>query len=255
MSLWVLSRLFWREWVRQRVFFVFIVATFLLSLLALLLASLSFNERLRITLHLGFSVNQWGLNLLALFLGSSVLHKELEQQTLYMILARPLTRSVFFWSKIIGALQLLGIGTLWTAAVHFVLLGVGYDILPRFVYAYSTSLLEALVLFVVALFFSVLFQPALAFSAALVLGLGGYWSSDLMYFAKKAKQPIFDLMAELSPYLFPRLEIFTELRNYYFIIEGSRDTVGALAYLQIILYGWLFATLGEWMFSRRDLNN
>lgn len=91
-----------REAVRDRVLYgVFAFAVGVL-LLTLALAELSLEQQERVVMDLGLaSISFFGV-VIAVFLGSSLLYKEIEKKTLYVILPKPIHRWEFLAGKFLG---------------------------------------------------------------------------------------------------------------------------------------------------------
>ena len=91
-----------REAVRDRVLYgVLGIATAVL-LFTLVLAQVSLDQQLRIVLDVGLASISWFSVVVALFLGSSLLYKEIERKTLYVILPKPIRRHEFLFGKYLG---------------------------------------------------------------------------------------------------------------------------------------------------------
>src|ERR1041385_4907142 len=91
-----------REAVRDRVLYgVLGVATFVL-VFTLVLAEVSLDQQRRIVLDVGLASISLFSVLVAIFLGSSLLYKEIERKTLYVILPKPIRRHEFLLGKYLG---------------------------------------------------------------------------------------------------------------------------------------------------------
>jgi len=240
------------EFARQRVVFIIGFVAIFLVLLTLLLSSMSLNERLRITVHIGFGSIQFMQALLALFLGGTLLSKEIERQTLFTLLARPVSRRLIFWSKWLGLAILLAHFQILLGFLHAVLIFEGVDWL-RFVWAHLELYVETLCLLSVAMSLSVILRPALVIASTFSIWLGGYWQNELLYFSERSKSVLFFWVAEASPFIFPHFVIGSELRSVYFLTEDMIAKWGVLSFSQIILYSLVFLFIGDTLFSRRDL--
>lgn len=137
----------YREAVRDRILFGVLVLAAGVLALTLALAELSLDQQMRVVTDLGLASISIFSVVVAIFLGSSLLYKEIERKTLYVILPKPIARYEFLLGKyfgivatcavfiaIMGALQLLvtaiqaGASTALVVAVPVVLLlalGVG----------------------------------------------------------------------------------------------------------------------------------
>ena len=91
-----------REAVRDRVLYgVLGIATFVL-LFTLVLAEVSLDQRQRIVLDIGLASISFFSVVVSIFLGSSLLYKEIERKTLYVILPKPIQRYEFLVGKYLG---------------------------------------------------------------------------------------------------------------------------------------------------------
>jgi ABC-type transport system involved in multi-copper enzyme maturation permease subunit len=91
-----------REAVRDRVLYgVLGIATFVL-LFTLVLAEVSLDQQRRIVLDVGLASISLFSVLVSVFLGSSLLYKEIERKTLYVILPKPIHRHEFLLGKYCG---------------------------------------------------------------------------------------------------------------------------------------------------------
>ena len=91
-----------REAVRDRVLYgVLGIATFVL-VFTLVLAEVSLDQRLRIVLDVGLASISLFSVVVSIFLGSSLLYKEIERKTLYVILPKPIQRHEFLLGKYFG---------------------------------------------------------------------------------------------------------------------------------------------------------
>lgn len=138
----------YREAVRDRVLFGVLALAAGVLALTLALGELSLDQQMRVVTDLGLASISMFSVVIAIFLGSSLLYKEIERKTLYVILPKPIARFEFLLGKyfgivatcavfiaIMGALQLLvtaiqaGAPTALVIAVPLVLLaalGVGF---------------------------------------------------------------------------------------------------------------------------------
>ena len=110
----------YREAVRDRVLFGVLALAAGVLALTLALGELSLDQQMRVVTDLGMASISLFSVVVAIFLGSSLLYKEIERKTLYVILPKPIARFEFLLGKyfgivatcavfiaIMGALQLL----------------------------------------------------------------------------------------------------------------------------------------------------
>ncbi|MFT3923157.1 MAG: ABC transporter permease [Myxococcales bacterium] len=104
-----------REAVRDRVLYGVLGFACAVLFFTLALAQLSLHEQERVVADIGLASISLFSVVVAVFLGSSLLYKEIERKTLYVILPKPIRRAEFLLGKYAGIL--------FTAAVFVALMG------------------------------------------------------------------------------------------------------------------------------------
>lgn len=92
----------YREAVRDRVLLGVVVLAAGVLALTLALAELSLDQQMRVVTDLGLASISLLSVVVAIFLGSSLLYKEIERKTLYVILPKPIARFEFLLGKYFG---------------------------------------------------------------------------------------------------------------------------------------------------------
>ncbi|MEM9073749.1 MAG: hypothetical protein AAGE52_34985 [Myxococcota bacterium] len=91
-----------REALRDRVLYAVIGLAFAVLFFTLALAELSLDQQERVVRNLGLASISLFSVVVAIFLGSSLLYKEIERKTLYVILPKPIHRWEFLLGKYAG---------------------------------------------------------------------------------------------------------------------------------------------------------
>jgi ABC-type transport system involved in multi-copper enzyme maturation permease subunit len=91
-----------REAVRDRVLYAVLGFACAVLFFTLALAELSLHEQARVINDIGLASISLFSVMVAIFLGSSLLYKEIERKTLYVILPKPIRRSEFLLGKYLG---------------------------------------------------------------------------------------------------------------------------------------------------------
>jgi len=91
-----------RETVRERVLYNLVFFAILMTLSGLLLGQLSVRQDEKILKDLGLAAMDLFGTLIAVFIGTGLVSKEIERRSLYPLLAKPLSRGEFFLGKFAG---------------------------------------------------------------------------------------------------------------------------------------------------------
>ncbi|HEX5657740.1 MAG TPA: ABC transporter permease subunit, partial [Polyangiales bacterium] len=114
-----------REAVRDRVLYAVLGFACAVLLFTLAIAELSLHDELRVVSDVGLASISLFSVMIAVFLGSSLLYKEIERKTLYVILPKPIARAEFLLGKYLGIVltavvfvALMGSLQLWLTALQ-----------------------------------------------------------------------------------------------------------------------------------------
>ncbi|MBN1656190.1 MAG: ABC transporter permease subunit [Deltaproteobacteria bacterium] len=114
-----------REAVRDRVLYGLVGVALFVLFLTLALAELSLHQERRIVLDIGLASISLFSVVVSVFLGSSLLYKEIERKTLYVVLPKPVERYQFLLGKYLGItltagvfIAIMGAVQLWLTAVQ-----------------------------------------------------------------------------------------------------------------------------------------
>jgi Cu-processing system permease protein len=241
-----------RETVRERVFYNLLVFAALMIFSGLLLARLSVRQHEKIIKDVGLAcIDGFGL-MIALFIGVSLVAKEIERRSLYPLLAKPLGRGEFFVGKFVGlgltlavnvgAMSLGLLVTLWAA-------GVSPD--SRLLSAVFPIYLSLLLVVALAMFFSTVSSPPIAAMATLGLVIAGRLS-DVIRNAGTVLPAAPKWLLEGVYYLIPNF------RNFDFkdaVAYGDPVPLVTLGWVSVyaILYMGVVLLAGSLAFRGRDL--
>jgi len=91
-----------RETVRERVLYNLVFFAILMTLAGLLLGQLSVRQDEKVLKDIGLAAMDLFGTLIAVFIGTGLVSKEIERRSLYPLLAKPLSRGEFFLGKFAG---------------------------------------------------------------------------------------------------------------------------------------------------------
>ncbi|MDW7773840.1 MAG: ABC transporter permease subunit [Desulfobulbaceae bacterium] len=101
-TIWPIALISFKEGLRHRVLFGVVIFAFLFNAFAVLISGFFMRDILKITLDLCLSMVSIGGLLVPFFLTITLLSGDIEQRTIYTILARPVSRANYIVGKFIG---------------------------------------------------------------------------------------------------------------------------------------------------------
>jgi len=251
-NIWLIARNTNKEILRDRILYGLIVFAFFFIFVSAALGQLSYAEQARISLDFGLAGIQISALLVAVFVGCTLVSKELEKRTIFTLLSHAVTRSEFILGKFFGMfLVLLTILSGLFILVFGVVLMLDFPFNAGIALALYGILLEAVLLLSATIFFGIFTTPMMSVTFSISLFLIGHWLSDLMFFAKKSESEEFIAVAKAITYAIPDLERFNwkNLASYASPISPS-EVVSASFYG--ISWMFIYLCLGMIIFRRRD---
>jgi ABC-type transport system involved in multi-copper enzyme maturation permease subunit len=225
------------EAIRDRFLYGFLFFAIALILFSLVLGQLSFNEEVRAIIDIGMAGISLFSVLMAIFLGITMLHKEIEKRTLYTILSRPISRTAYMVGKFLGLVGTLMVQIILMTAVWIAMLLIQGATLPAgMLPAVILIACETTVIIAIALFFTSFSSPLLSGLFSFGLFVAGRGAQYMEQLADK------DSMALLSPLLKGAAAVVPNLYIFYpsgKMIEGSWATVHA----QFVSSGYLLSSV------------
>jgi len=170
------------------------------------LTPLALGEQGRILKDIGLAgIEVMGI-LLAIIIGTTLVYKEIERRTIYVLAAKPITRSQFLIGKYLGMEMLSAAIVLIMTVIFYIGLAVMRQtsiavlLIPICLIFIKISIINSL-----ALFFSSLASPILGAVFTFCLYLAGTLSRDILELAQRLKAPSVTLVMKIVYYLLPNL--------------------------------------------------
>ncbi len=222
----------YRETVRDRVLYAFVFFAFVLTLAGILLGSISVGQDLRILEDLGLATIAFIGGIIAIFVGTSLVYKEIERRTIYLIVTKPIARWQFIAGKYFGLalcvfVVTLAMGSFLLATVYVVSPGhiINSLLLESLVFIY----LELIFITAVATFFSTFATPVMSVVFTLAFWLIGHMGQSLRQLGHLSASTTVAKFFDAIYWLVPDLSRLTTVRAD--LMYGRQPDAELLFYL------------------------
>lgn len=198
------------------------------------------------------AINVFGV-MLAIFLGVSVVSREIERRTVYSFLAKPLTRVDYLLGKLLGV-WLTTIVCLALMLVAFLVEAKVYrGQLDLVIFqAFWLMLVEFLVLASFAILASTFTSSAMSAFMTVSLFVVGHLSDDIYFSARKSDSLVVQKLGALLFYAIPNLEKLNLKRQVSLLTPvAGVDVLIATAYGAVFVAAFIGLAIA--FFARRDL--
>lgn len=253
--IWVIASNVFKEVIRDRVLYLVAVYAVLLLLAAGLLPDVAAGAHGKITLDLGLA----GIHLLGLivtvFVGTSLINKEIEKRTVLVLIAKPVSRLEFIIGKHLGLSAVLAVLMVLLTTIYVTVLIVNQTAFSwvSILLAILFTFVEMALLTAVAMLFGVFTSSLLATLLTIAVYLVGHLSQDIIALGQLSENANFQRIANGMYLVLPDLERLN-LRNEavygLVLLPPVPELLSHLAYG--LLYIVLLLTLSVVIFARRQ---
>jgi ABC-type transport system involved in multi-copper enzyme maturation permease subunit len=254
-----------RESVRDKVFYNLVLFALLLIGGSIVIGQLTAGQDVKIIKDLGLAATSLFGVFIAVFVGISLVSKEVDRRSVYPLLAKPIRRGELILGKYAGLLLTLLVNTVvMTVALYAVLFflarGVPASVQrawdapamdPALLKAIALIYVDVAVVTAVALFFSSYSSPML--SAIFTLGVyaAGQFGSELRHFDEIVNAPAAAAVAKVAYYVLPDFSKFdVKLAVVHGLPVTGAYMASAVLYALVYIAALLLGAAA--IFSRRD---
>ncbi len=249
----IIARNTFREAVRDRVLYNLVVFVLLITAGAIFLGELTAGQEARTIVNLGLGAMLVFGAFISIFVGVSLVSKEIERRTVYAIFSKPIGRGEFIIGKYFGlCLTLLVNVLIMGIGVSLAILYVGGGNLALLIWgAIALIFLELTILTAVAILFSSFSSPALSALLTFFVFIIGHFSASLRDFADNIGSNSAKLFFNFLYYFLPNLSFYSFITNAAHGDAPPASMFGG-AFLYAIVYISILLAATILIFSRRN---
>jgi ABC-type transport system involved in multi-copper enzyme maturation permease subunit len=248
-----IARNTFREAVRDRVLYNLVIFVLLITASAIFLGELTADHEARTIVNLGLSAMLMFGAFISIFVGVSLVSKEIERRTIYAIFSKPIGRGEFIIGKYLGLCLTLLVNVLvMGVGVSLALLYVGGGNLALSIWgAIFLIFLELTILTAVAILFSSFSSPALSALLTFLVFIIGHFSASLRDFAENLGSSAAKGFFNFLYYFLPNLSFFSFITNAAHGDVPPAPILGG-AFLYAVIYVSILLAATILIFSRRN---
>ncbi len=254
MKSWIVTYYTFREIIKSKILFNVFFLGLGLFLVCWLAAQFTLGVPQRVALDFGLGTLSLSSIGIALFMGVRLISEEIESRTVYMIVSRPISRAQFLLGKL-GGLSLILLVNVFLLSVLTIgmYLFLGGELNSLIFWALWFNYLEALLIMMIVVFFSLFLNATLSILGTLGLLVAGHAINEnqLILYAKD-NLPI-KIVLDFYDVVFPafyklNLKDYVLYKQELSLTYLGGSTLYALFYFSIVLIATLL------LFNRKNLN-
>jgi ABC-type transport system involved in multi-copper enzyme maturation permease subunit len=251
----VLAKNVFQEVIRDRI--LYIIGFYAILLAIANRAIFEFAATTQDKIFLDFSLaamNVIGI-IIAIFIGTGLVNKEIEKRTIFMLIAKPITRSEFITSKYLGLSGVLGVILIAMTLITLVFLQ-----LSQMSYPFTSILLAVLFIFLqltlvtaVAVTLGVFTSSLIATALTFAVYLMGNITQDLVDLGRLTENPAVERFTQFLYLILPDLSRLDLKNDAVYGLQAIPDTGTLLGHgIYGLLYSFMLLTIAIFIFLKKE---
>jgi len=190
--------------------------------------------------------------IIAVFIGTNLVHKELDKRTVFLIFSKPIAKYQFVLGKFLGIALTLLLVTGAMAGVFFILLTIKKtNIELILIEAITWGYLELLIIAAISIMFSSLTSPIASTIYTISLFIIGHTSSSFLYLIAQTDSVILANTLKVVHYVVPNFEKFN-IRNSAVVGLGISGDQVVYTILYAITYIVLALAVANFLLKKQE---
>ncbi len=251
--IWTIAANGFQEVIRDRILYIIGFFALLLIIAQRLLPEISVGADDKIIVDFGLGTIELLGAIIAIFVGTGLINKEIEKKTVLVLIPKPISSSEFILGKHLGLSAVIAVMVSIMMVIYLIILtvsGISYP-LGSLIISSFYLLLQLSLIIAISLTFGVFTSSILATLLSFGVYLMGNFSSDLLELGKISKNDSIKFFTEVLYVILPDLSRLN-LKNeaVYNVLPSINELIAHGLYG--ILYTMMLLTITVIIFSRRQ---
>lgn len=244
-----------REVVRDRILYIIGFYAVILAVAAMLLPQLAAATEDKMFLDVGLAVMSTLSLIIAVFIGTGLISKEIEKRTILMLIAKPISRNEFIIGKYLGLSTVLALLVIAMSAIYLIFLqvnNINYSatsiVINGIFLILQLSLISA-----IAIAFGVFTGSILATALTFAVYLMGNITQDLLKLARISENPGLERITQGLYLLLPDLSRLDLKNDAVYGLSALPDSTTLLINAGYsLLYSAMLLAIAALIFSQKE---
>lgn len=254
MGVWAVAQYTFLEALKSRVMLTipFLVAA--MVIVTLIAAEFAYGVPSRVALDFGFGLMSISLVAISVFMGVSLISREIETRTIYMILTKPLSRPAYFLGRLLGMIKLLFVNGAVLGGVAILLyLFEGGNYTSLLVWTMVFNILEACLLLMVVVCFSLVTNTLMTIFYSVSLYVIGYVLAETLGTVQLKANALFHTIVKVANFVLPDFSRFN-FKSFLLYQDSLGGEVYLASFLYFICYFLFLFTASLLIFNKKNLD-
>ncbi len=249
-----IARFTFIEVYRSKIMMSLAILGVMLIILCYVASEFAYGAPAKIALDVGLGIMSLSNVVIAVLIGSTLLTREIEQKTLYMVLSKPISRVAFLFGKILGLSSILVINSVILGVLSMFLYKMYGGMFQKLaVWAIYFSFLEAFTLLLFAVMFSLLTNTTLSVIYSIGIFIVGHAINETSKLVFTKISLLFSTILKICFFIIPNFYRLN-LKDFIIYQQSISNEYLLTTHLYILLYLVAMLTALYYVFSNKNLD-
>lgn len=232
-----------KETIRDKILYGILAFALIFLISTIFLGTISLGEDIKIVQDFGLAGIYIFSLIIAVFLGTSLIYKEIEKRTLYIVLSKPVSVKEVVIGKFFGLWSSIILNVLFMSVIYLLIVrfkGGGFDWLS--LASIGIMLFELAIFIALTILFSALTTPLAGTIYSIIILYIGHSLPMMKHYTERFGGEASQIFANAIYYILPNLEKFN-FRNS--VVHDIRPSSGEIIYS--VIYAALYSAILLWL--------
>ncbi|MBH8566584.1 ABC transporter permease subunit [Nostoc sp. CENA67] len=254
-KIFVIAKNVFQEVVRDRILYVIGFYAVILAVAIRVLPEFSASTENKMFLDFGMVAMSVITLVIAIFVGTGLVNKEIEKRTVLVLIAKPVSRSEIISGKFLGLLAVLAVLVATMTTIYLIFLQFGNIPHQRasILIAAAFLFLQLSLIAAVAITFGVLTSSLLAITLTFAVYLMGNITQDIVKFGRLTRNEVIELFAQILYLIIPDLSRLDFKNEAVYGLQALPDLTALITNVVYgLFYSVMLLAIAIYIFSKRE---
>ena len=253
-NLFTVFRYTFIEVVRSKLMVLIPIISLVILFISYLSSTFAYGAPGRVAIDIGLGLMSISNLVVAVLVGSSLISKEIESKTIYMIISKPISRNQFLIGKILGLCCFLIINVIVQGIVSILIYKFFSGSIPALLYyTCLLSLFESLILMLITIFFSLISNVSLTVIFSFLIWIVGSALAETQKIIFLKSNQVLSVILKIGIKILPDFSKFN-VKDFVLYQQVLPDGYLSNALLYFVLYSLAIFIAVSLIFKNKDLN-
>lgn len=253
-SIMIISKYTFIEVYKSKILINIILLAIAICFVSITASEFTYGVSQKVAIDFGLGTLNLAAIAISIFMGVTLLSKEIENRTIYMILSRPVKRYVFLLGRVIGMSQILFVNVFMLGMVTVgIYMYLGGNFSQLILWSIVFIFLESVIMLTLVILLSMITNTTMAVVYSIVVYIVGHSIGDTSQISFLKESAILEVILNISKFIIPSLYKIN-LKDFVIYKQEIEFSYIRSIFLYSIAYIGSIISISSIIFSKKNLD-